>query len=330
MFDFKDVLISPSASFLEAMKIIDKGAAQIALVVDDHRRLLGTLTDGDIRRGLLYGASMDTCVEHFMNKQFRFVRNNQDHAVILEMMRREVLCQIPVLDEQGRVVQLQLLQELLNPSQLSNAVVIMAGGKGTRLRPYTEHCPKPMLKINNKPILETLMEQCIASGFSTFYFSVNYLKEQIIDYFGNGSRWGVTVRYLVEKEPLGTAGSLSLLPNSLTEPFLVINGDVLTRLDYRQLLQFHIDHQADATLCVREHDLMVPFGVVKTVGVELEGFEEKPTYSYQVNAGVYVIEPKLIQLLSSDQFTDMPTLLLDAKNADHLVSVFRFMNIGLM
>ena len=145
------------------------------------------------------------------------------------MMRREVLCQIPVLDEPGRVIQLLgVLQELLNPSQLSNAVVIMAGGKGTRLRPYTEHCPKPMLKINNKPILETLMEQCIASGFSTFYFSVNYLKDQIIDYFGNGSRWGVTVRYLVEKEPLGTAGSLSLLPNSLTEPFLVINGDVLT------------------------------------------------------------------------------------------------------
>ena len=197
----------------------------------------------------------------------------------------------------------------------------MAGGKGTRLRPHTEHCPKPMLPVGDKPMLEILLEQCITSGFHTFYFSVNYLKEQIVDYFDDGARWGVSIRYLMEDEPLGTAGSLQLLPDSLTEPFLVLNGDVLTRLDPVQLLHFHAQNQAQATLCVREHELTVPFGVVQTKGVELAGFVEKPTYRNKVNAGIYVIDPQLLPLLPPHQFTDMPSLLLAAQLAGHRVAV---------
>ena len=199
--------------------------------------------------------------------------------------------------------------------------MIMAGGKGTRLRPLTKHCPKPMLPVGDQPMLEILLDQCIASGFRTFYLSVNYLKEQIIEYFDNGSRWGVSIHYLVENQPLGTAGSLQLLPDSLTEPFLVLNGDVLTRLDPRHLLHFHNEHQALATFGVREHELTVPFGVVQTNGVELAGFEEKPTYHHQVNAGVYVIDPQLLPLLTPNQFTDMPSLLIDAQEAGHRVAV---------
>jgi len=303
------------------MRIIDQGAAQIALVVDEQQRLVGTLTDGDIRRGLLKGETLKAPTERLMNSDFRSVGSSDDQGVVLEMMRREVLRQIPVLDQEGRVVELLLLQELLNPQQLSNAVVIMAGGKGTRLRPHTESCPKPMLPVGDKPMLEILLEQCIASGFRTFYFSVNYLKEQIIEYFSDGSRWGVSINYLVEDEPLGTAGSLQLLPDSLKEPFLVLNGDVLTRLDPSQLLQFHTEHHAQATLCVREHELTVPFGVVQTEGTELAGFEEKPTYRHQVNAGVYVIDPQLLPLLPPHQFTDMPSLLLAAQDAGHMVAV---------
>ena len=313
--------LTPRTSLREALRIIDQGASQIALVVDEKQRLLGTLTDGDIRRGLLDGETLDTPAERLMNRQFRFVRSGEDQAVVLEMMRQEVLSQIPVLDERGRVVELLLLLELLKPSLVPNAVVIMAGGKGTRLRPHTEHCPKPMLPVNGKPMLEILIKQCIDSGFSQFYLSVNYLKDQIIEHFQDGKRWGVSINYLVEDQPLGTAGSLQLLPATVQDPFLVINGDVLTRLNTSQLLRFHIEHKAAATLCVREHITTLPFGVVQTDGVELAGFEEKPSYRQLVNAGVYVINPQLLALLPNKQAIDMPTLLQSAQRTGYRVAV---------
>ena len=321
MKDIQKILIGPNISVIDAMQIIDRGAVQIALIVDERRRLIGTLTDGDIRRGLLQGETLEAPAERLMNRKFHSVRSDEDQPAVLEMMRRALLLQVPVLDDQGRVVDLLLLQELLKPQYLSNAIVIMAGGKGTRLRPYTQHCPKPMLPIGDQPMLEILLEQCIANGFRTFYFSVNYLKEQITEHFGDGSRWGVSIHYLMESEPLGTAGSLQLLPSSLSEPFLVLNGDVLTRFDLSNLIRFHNEHKAHATLCVREHELTVPFGVVQTNGSELVGFEEKPTYRHQVNAGIYVIDPELLPLLQPHQFTDMPSFLFSAQEAGHLVSV---------
>jgi dTDP-glucose pyrophosphorylase len=321
MIDLQALLLAPGTPVLEALRIIDRGAAQVALVVDAQQRLLGTLTDGDIRRGLLQGATLAAPVEQLMNRQFRFVRTGDDQAAAVEMMRREVLRQVPVLDAQGLVVRLLLLEELLSPTKLPNAVVIMAGGKGARLMPHTKHCPKPMLPVDGRPMLEILLEQCIASGFRQFYLSVNYLKEQILDHFQNGKRWGVSIDYLVENEPLGTAGSLQLLPDNVQEPFLVMNGDVLTRLNPSQLLRFHVEHEAAATLCVRENVITIPFGVVQTKGVELAGFEEKPSYRQLVNAGVYLIDPQLLPLLPPHQATDMPTLLQSAQLAGHRVAV---------
>ncbi len=303
------------------MRTIDCGTVQISLVIDEQKRLLGTLTDGDIRRGLLHGATLETPVAELMNPQFRFVQSGADDVVVLQMMRRENLRQLPVLDQEGRVVKLLLLDELLRSPVLSNAVVIMAGGQGTRLRPHTEYCPKPMLLVGNQPMLEILLEQCIASGFREFYISVNYLKEQIISYFEDGARWGVKINYIAEDKPLGTAGSLQLLPDSLTKPFLVLNGDVLTQLNPSQLLNFHNDNRAQATLCVREHEFPVPFGVVQTKGVELASIEEKPIYRHMVNAGVYVIDPQLLTLLTPHQSTDMPSLLQAAKQSGHRVVV---------
>jgi dTDP-glucose pyrophosphorylase len=319
--ELREILVSPSASMKEAMLVINKSGSQIALAVDCQFRLLGTLTDGDIRRGLLCGASLEMPVERLMNRKFRYVRSSKCRVEAMEMMRREGLRHIPVLDEQSRVVDILLLRDLVTPPLMSNAVVIMAGGKGTRLRPYTELCPKPMLLVGDQPMLEILLKQCIASGFRRFYLSVNYLKEQIMEHFADGTRWGVTIKYLVENEPLGTAGSLQLLPDALTEPFLVLNGDVLTRLNLSQLLRFHREHQAQATLGVREHELTVPFGVVQTDGVELAEFEEKPTYRHLVNAGVYVIDPQLLPLLPRHQATDMPSLLQVARQGGHRVVV---------
>ena len=186
MVAISEISILPSVSLIDALRVMDLGSAQIVLVVDENQRLLGTLTDGDVRRGLLHGKTLETPVERLMNRRFRFVQSGEDQSSVIEMMHREMLSQIPVLDSQHRVVKLLLLQDLLAPAQLSNAVVIMAGGKGKRLRPYTENCPKPMLLVDGKPMLQILLERCIASGFRKFYISVNYLKEMIIDHFGNG------------------------------------------------------------------------------------------------------------------------------------------------
>ncbi len=307
--DISQISIGPNKSTLYAMQTINNSNAQIALVVDEQQRLLGTITDGDIRRALLYGETLEVPVEKLMNRKFRSVRRSDDQDVVLEMMRQEMLKQIPVLDEQGRVVQLLLLQEILNPKQLSNAVVIMAGGKGTRLYPLTKDCPKPMLKIAGKPILQILIEQCIKAGFKEFYISVNYLKEQIVDYFGDGKEIGVSINYLEENEPMGTAGSLQLLPKTIADPFLVLNGDLLTTFDYSHVMRLHADRNPSATICVREHITQIPFGVVQTDGDRLISFEEKPTYRQLVNAGVYVIDPSILIHLEPNKPIDMPSLL---------------------
>jgi len=321
MTNLDQITLIPSASARQALLAVDRGAVQIALVVNANGRLVGTVTDGDIRRGLLNGSSLELPVEQFMNRQFKAIHKSENREAALRMMRDQLLLQIPVLDHQGRPVELLLLQDLLDPPTLPNSVVIMAGGKGTRLRPHTEHCPKPMLPVGDKPILEILLRQCIDAGIPQFFFSVNYLKDQIIDYFKDGSSWGVNIKYLIEDQPLGTAGSLQLFSSPPTEPFVVMNGDVLTRLNPAQLLQFHHENQAKATLCVREYEISVPFGVVQTDGIELAGFQEKPNYRYLVNAGVYVIDPLLLSLLPIGKATDMPTLLLAAQQAGHLVVV---------
>ena len=236
MKDLNKISLDPSTPVLKAMEVINEGAAQIALVLDDQKRLLGTLTDGDIRRGLLNGFSLDSPVELLMNRNL--IVKVGDQFEVLEVMSNQLLKQIPVLDEDDRIVKLLLLDELLSPVELSNPVVIMAGGKGTRLRPYTEHCPKPMLRVVGKPMLEILLEQCISKGFRTFYFSVNYLKEQITDYFGM-DRWGVLFNIWSRPNHLVLQARFNFY-DSFEEPFLVLNGDVLTRLDLGQLLEFHL------------------------------------------------------------------------------------------
>ena len=315
------ICISKTASILEALDVIDKGEVQIALIVDHDNKLLGTLTDGDVRRGILNGHSLGDSVYHVMNTVFKSANHRDNVSYITGLMRESALSQIPILDDEGRVIRLELLKEFLSPKTIDNIVVIMAGGKGTRLRPLTETCPKPMLTIDGKPMLHILFEQLKQAGFRNFYVSVNYLKENIINYFGDGSSFGVSIDYLVEESPLGTAGSLSLLDINPEKPIIVINGDVLSRLDLKSLLKFHNENNSKATIAVRQHTTTIPFGIVRQNGVELVSFQEKPSFTHLVNAGMYVISPQLLPLIPKYRFTDMPDFLLTAKDCGHKVTV---------
>ena len=317
--------ISREASLRDAIDAINRGGVQIALMVDTHGRMMGTLTDGDIRRSLLRGLDLSSPASDAVQRHFQSVTSILAPVEVLAVMRRHSIDQLPVIDGDGRLVGLYLLDDLLDEptAGLPNPVVLMAGGRGTRLRPLTDHCPKPMLRVAGKPILESILEQCIASGLNEFHLAVNHLKEQIREHFGDGSRWGVRIQYIEETSPLGTAGALQLLPDEARRgsPLLVMNGDVLTRLNLAQLLEFHASHGAAATLCVRSHDVVIPFGVVEAEGVDLVGFREKPVLRHQVNAGIYVLEPSLLDHIPPGEAMDMPSLLLAARAAQQRVAV---------
>jgi len=320
--DIQSIQITELVSISEAIRVIEVCQVQIALVVDESQRLIGTITDGDIRRALLRGQTLDTPVVKIMFRNFHALPAGAAEHDALALMRREKLYQIPALDEQGRVVQIFSLKEMITPKKRPNRVVIMAGGEGKRMRPLTQDCPKPMLRVGGKPLLEIILEQCIDAGFQHFYLSVNYLKKQIQDYFGDGARWHVRIDYLEEAQPLGTGGALSLLPQKLTEPLLVLNGDVLTRVDYSRLLRFHDEHQAAATMCVREHTTQIPYGVVSMDELQVLTLQEKPVLSHHVNAGIYLLDPVLLDLVPRDRFFDMPTLFEKAMQHQHFVSAF--------
>jgi NDP-sugar pyrophosphorylase family protein len=280
---------------------------QIVLVLDTSGILLGTLTDGDIRRGLLRGLTLDDAIEGAMRSNSFVVPPEMGYDMVLQLMKANHLRQLPVVDAGHKVVGLHLWDEIAVPS-FPNSIVIMAGGLGTRLRPHTESCPKPMLPVAGKPMLEHIIERAKAEGFSHFIIAVQYLGHIIEEYFGNGEHFGVRIEYLRERTPLGTAGALSLLTPHLELPFLVTNGDVLSDIRYGELLAFHSRHAAVATMAVRLHEWQHPFGVVQTQGVDIVGFEEKPVARTHINAGIYVLNPEALSGMVDNRRCDMPTL----------------------
>lgn len=308
MKDWKATLISTNTTLRQAIQTIDTGSLQIALVVDAELHLLGTLTDGDVRRALLKGAALDVAVQSIMNARPTVARWDEEIGQVLADMQRKQLHRIPVVDEQGRVVGVELLEKLILPRAQENWVVLMAGGLGSRMRPLTDECPKPMLKVGNKPLLETIIETFVEQGFRHFYISVNYMADKIKEYFGNGAKWGAEIQYLEESNQLGTAGALSLLPGRPFAPLLVMNGDLLTKINFRQLLEFHHEHHAQGTMCVREYDFQIPYGVVKMDNYRITGIDEKPLQRFFVNAGIYVLEPEVLDLISASTYFNMPTL----------------------
>ncbi|MBH0328293.1 alcohol dehydrogenase [Brevibacillus brevis] len=308
MVNWRDLLVSPQTPIIHTLEIIDKNARQIALVADENDRLLGTVTDGDIRRGLLKGRGLQDPTSTIMNPYPTVASPYDSKENILALMKIKHLHQIPIVDEDGRIVHVEMLNDLLRPKKKDNWVVLMAGGLGTRLHPLTHDCPKPLLAVGNKPLLETILQSFIDQGFHKFYISVKYKAEMIQDYFGTGERWGVTICYLQEKESLGTAGALSLLPDKPVEPFFVMNGDLLTKVNFEQLLDFHKTYQAKATMCVREYEYQVPYGVVRLDKHRLTAIEEKPIQRYFVNAGIYVMDPQVLEHIPHNEYLDMPSL----------------------
>ncbi|MBW5468697.1 CBS domain-containing protein [Brevibacillus formosus] len=306
--NWRDLLVSPQTPILDTLEIIDRNARQIALVADESDKLLGTVTDGDIRRGLLKGRALQDPISMIMNPFPTVASPYDSRENILALMKIKQINQIPIVDEEGRIVDVEVLNDLLRPTKKDNWVVLMAGGLGTRLYPLTYDCPKPLLKVGNKPLLETILQSFIDQGFHKFFISVKYKAEMIQEYFGNGSGWGVTIQYLQEKDSLGTAGALSLLPEKPSEPFFVMNGDLLTKVNFEQLLDFHKTYQAKATMCVREYDHQIPYGVVKVDKQRLLSLEEKPTQRFFVNAGIYVLSPETLERIPHNKYFDMPSL----------------------
>ncbi|MDT8903840.1 nucleotidyltransferase family protein [Anaeroselena agilis] len=308
MKDWKRILISPTTAIIDAIEIIDAVATGIVLVVDDDNRLQGTVTDGDVRRAILKGIRLDEPINLIMNAHPTVARINDDKETILTRMKLKDLKQIPILDDSGRVVSMEMINDLIRTDERGNWVLLMAGGMGKRLNPLTNDCPKPLLKVGDKPILETIIQNFVYHGFMRFYISVNYKAEMIEEYFGDGAQWGVEIRYLREKEPLGTAGALSLITEPPGEPLLVMNGDLLTKVNFGHLLDFHKQHRACATMCVREYKLQVPYGVVQMDKHRLKGIIEKPVQQFFVSAGVYVLDPVVLKHIPKSTLIDMPAL----------------------
>lgn len=332
--NWRSVLVHPETTLLETIKTLDKGALRIALVVTEDNRLVGVVTDGNIRRGLLNHIGMNEPVKKIMHPNPVTAKASDSREHILSLMGARDIEHIPVLDEAGVIIGLEILHRLTRPEPRDNWVVLMAGGLGSRLGPLTKECPKPLLRVGPKPILEVILESFLEYGFKRFYLSVNYRKNMIQEYFGDGSSWGAEIRYLEEKERLGTAGSLSLLPERPELPFFVMNGDLLTRINFQHILDFHAKHQAHATLCVRRVEQTVPFGVVEMAQHRLVNIEEKPVHNYFVNAGIYLLDPGLLPLIPNNRYLDMPDLFRKAIKNGHETAAFPFldywMDIGQM
>ncbi|MDP3559067.1 MAG: nucleotidyltransferase family protein [Legionellaceae bacterium] len=323
MDNWKTLLISPQTTMSEAIEVLDKGSQRIALVADECGHLLGTVTDGDIRRALIRHSPMDLPVQEMMCEAPRLARTDWSRELILATMEKFQLLQLPVVDEKGYIIGLETLHDMLKKRHRDNPVFLMAGGFGTRLYPLTQDCPKPMLKIGGKPILEHILERFIEEGFHRFFISLHFMPEMIKEYFGDGSCWGVNIRYVYEESPLGTGGALGLLPcDEINMPLFMMNGDLLTSLSFKNFLDFHQEHPAVATVCVREYEHRVPFGVLSFQGHRVESIVEKPLHRSFINAGIYLLTPEFVKSVQPGVKIDMPDLLQQHINRGQQVNMF--------
>lgn len=321
MFNSKKYSINLESTMRDSINLMNENSAQVALVVDAENKLVGIVTDGDIRRAILKGFSLEIGVSSIMTENPVFVRQGISKNVAVELMRKKMIHHVPVLDNNNKLIDLYVLDDLLKKPTFPNSVVIMAGGKGERLKPLTNDCPKPMLQVNGVPILEIILKKCKDAGFCNFYFSVNYLKEQIVEYFDDGKKWEVNIKYLKEKDFLGTCGSLKLLPDDISDDLIVMNGDIITDLDLDRLIRFHTKTKSNMTICSRNHRVKIPFAVLNSHKEQLCSFVEKPMFNYQVNAGVYVLKKEIISYIP-DQFFNMTDLIEVLLNKHKGVGVF--------
>ena len=301
-------ILSNDATLQQVIQNLNQSSMKIVLVTNESGELEGTISDGDIRRGLLKGLDLHSTITRLIHRNALVVPQEMGRDMVMQLMVTNKVQQVPVVDERHHIVGLHLWDEITVPPIRPNLMIIMAGGMGTRLRPHTENCPKPLLPVAGKPMLEHIIERAKLEGFTHFVLAIHYLGHMIEDHFGNGDRLGVKIDYLREQSPLGTAGALGLLDPRPSAAFVVANGDVITDIRYGELLDFHVRHNAAATMAVRVHEWQHPFGVVQIQGVEIVGIEEKPVARSHINAGVYAIDPDALSVLSADAHCDMPTL----------------------
>lgn len=307
--DWESITINIDSQFSDALKVINEGGYQLCLVRNSEGRLSGMVTDSDIRKALIKGIALDASVQKVMNKAPLVVSTDLGENEAHQLMRVNHFFHLPIVNDQGILIGLHIAEQLQTIAPRDETLVIMAGGRGKRLKPLTDNCPKPMLPLNGKPILEHIIERAKTDGFHKIILSVNYLSNKIIDHFQDGSGFNIKINYIHEHKPLGTAGSLSLLDeDTLDHPIIVTNGDVLTNVSYTDLLSSLYSNHSDGTMAVRRQEWQNPFGVVHSQGSKLIGLEEKPTYSHQVNAGIYAIRSTLISILEKNKYCDMTDL----------------------
>jgi dTDP-glucose pyrophosphorylase len=327
-----DISIREDSTLRVAMEAIQRGACWLALVIDAEGVLLGLVTDGDVRRALLAGATLNDPVEPHMKKKFTAVPPTAGRSEVLDIMRARTLNQIPIVDEAGKLVGLHLLREIIGAVRRPNWAVIMAGGRGERLRPLTDSIPKPMIKVAGRPILERIVLHLVGFGIRRIFLSVNYLSEIVEEHFGDGAAFGCQIEYLRESQPLGTGGSLSLLPEKPAEPILVLNGDLLTEFDVGNMIAFHDQGCYAATVGVHEYLQTIPFGVLDIEDKRIVAMREKPTVIHPTNAGIYLLNPPLLDRIPKDVEYTVPALVEDCLSRGEQVGAFRieedWMDIG--
>jgi dTDP-glucose pyrophosphorylase len=308
----KNYCINPNVSLLACMRSMEITGAGIALAVDNEFRLIGTISDGDVRKALVKGSTLDSSIANHINRNCFYVLPTVPRAEVLDIMQARRFEQIPIVDEQGKVIGLHLLHDILGNISRPNWAVVMAGGKGMRLRPLTENIPKPMIRVAGRPLLERIILHLVSYGIRRIFLSVNHLAQVIEDHFKDGSKFGTKIEYLREDDPLGSGGAVSLLPEIPEHPLLVMNGDLIVDTNFTDMIEFHSRNNFYATMGVYSYFHQVPFGCVEIQDNRLAGLEEKPVLEKTVNAGIYVLSPQAVSAIPRNTYFPITTLFEDA------------------
>lgn len=323
--------IKPNAKIKDVIKNLTKSNLQIALVTKEKDKLVGTITDGDIRRGFLSGLKINNSIKKIINRKPIYSFDKQSKEFIQFSMQNDVIQQMPVVDKSLRIKGLYILQDYVKNFKIDNPILILAGGRGKRMMPYTKKVPKPMLKLNGKPILEHIITGLKNQGFHNIFISTNYLANKIENFFKDGNNFGVKIKYLKESKPLGTGGPLGNLKKFIktSEDVFIINGDILSNLDLKQMLSYHKKNNSDATMASIIFEMKNPYGVIKTKLDKITGFKEKPISQTHINAGIYILKSKLFKYIKNNQKTHITSLFnvfIKKKHKTYVYPIHEFWN----